>query len=204
MTLLLAYMMVREESTQNGKNLGPMEKSGKRTTCRYGRGCTHIADEAHCARYWHPAVPLAAKKPSENAFVCNECGFVCDDPRELQFHMQRKTAWSNRSLVGCHVSVLLDNRDWQDGIVTQFHKCGKHCVDFHLLQQKRWLHMLKTAFYIVQRPQIRRQHGGSESKEPEDLRSPFNSTIRNGIGEICLAPIDKWSYCEEVSLEYVA
>ena len=29
--------------------------------CRYGRGCTHIADDAHCARYWHPAVPLAAK-----------------------------------------------------------------------------------------------------------------------------------------------
>lgn len=46
-------------------------------------------------------------------YVCNECGFVCADLRDLRFHIQRKTAWSNRSLIGCRVSVLLDNRDWQ-------------------------------------------------------------------------------------------
>jgi hypothetical protein len=38
---------------------------------------------------------------------------MCYDLRELKLHMQRKTAWSNRALVGCRVSVLLDNRDWQ-------------------------------------------------------------------------------------------
>ena len=118
--------------------------------------------------------------------------------------MQRKTAWSNRSLVGCQVSVLLDNRDWQDGIVTQFHKCGKHCVEFHILQQKRWLPMLRTAFYIMKRPPARRQYGDNESKEPEKTKLAQHLSFSRSNGEQSLAPIDKWSYCEEVSLEYVA
>ena len=29
------------------------------TACRYGRGCTHMKDVAHCARFWHPAVVVS-------------------------------------------------------------------------------------------------------------------------------------------------
>ena len=119
--------------------------------------------------------------------------------------MQRKTAWSNRSLVGCHVSVLLDSRDWHDGIVTQYHKSGKHCVEFHLLHQKRWLSMLKAAFYIVERPVPPGKEGGellsSESKEADGLGGGVE-LLGLGVDDAALAPIDKWCYCEEVTLGY--
>jgi len=184
----------------------------KRAPCRYGRGCTHTTDEAHCARYWHPSAIIRQISP-EN-YICNECGCVFSHPRELKFHMQRKTAWSNRSLVGCHVSVLLDSRDWQDGVVTQYHKSGKHCVEFHVVHQKRWLPMLKTAFYIVERP---KQAHNSESKEAEEQFNHSQSnnggadaaggsfpegSVGGGFDAGVLAPIDKWAYCEEISLDY--
>ena len=106
--------------------------------------------------------------------------------------MQRKTAWSNKSLVGCRVSVLLDNRDWQDGFVTQYHKSGKHCVEFKPTQQKRWLNMLKTAFYIVERPTS--QQG--ESKDAGDGGGGLDSM---------LAPLDDkpWVFSEEMTTDYV-
>ena len=106
--------------------------------------------------------------------------------------MQRKTAWSNKSLVGCRVSVLLDNRDWQDGFVTQYHKSGKHCVEFKPTQQKRWLNMLKTAFYIVERPTS--QQG--ESKDAGDAGGGMDSM---------LAPLDDkpWVFSEEMTTDYV-
>lgn len=34
--------------------------------CRYGRGCTHKADETHCLRYWHPPVPPEAMDIGEH------------------------------------------------------------------------------------------------------------------------------------------
>jgi len=38
-----------------------MKTMQPQAACRYGRGCTHTSDEAHCARYWHPGVPLLAQ-----------------------------------------------------------------------------------------------------------------------------------------------
>ena len=124
-------------------------KTGARAQipCRYGLGCTHMADPVHLQRFWHPSLPEQRTANPEDGFVCNECGLVFADVHELQvpsrvpsaccrpfaplwppvlmrvcasqLHMRRKTAWSNQSLIGCRVSCLLDNREWQEGSVIQ-------------------------------------------------------------------------------------
>lgn len=32
-------------------------QSSRKILCRYGRGCTHLHDSCHKAKYWHPEVP---------------------------------------------------------------------------------------------------------------------------------------------------
>lgn len=70
----------------------------------------------------------------------------------VQLHLQRKTAWSNTSLVGCRINCLVDYREWCEGLVLQFHKSGKHYIEFTQFPEKRWLVMKKIAFYILERP----------------------------------------------------
>ncbi|CAM9872037.1 unnamed protein product, partial [Discosporangium mesarthrocarpum] len=119
-------------------------------------------------------------------FVCNECGLVGRSLQDLQLHMTRKTAWSNQGLVGCRVSCLVDNREWHEGLVTQFHKSGKHCVEFCSTGEKRWIHMPRTAFYILERG----RPAGGECKEAD------------GDTTEGLAPIENWNYQEDISLEF--
>jgi hypothetical protein len=85
-------------------------------------------------------------------------------------HLIRKTAWSNESLVGCRVSILVENKEWHEGLVIQFHKSGKHRVEFRTLSDRRWLHMNKHAFYILDRPVLSNLeiHDNGEVKEHED------------------------------------
>ena len=91
-----------------------------------------------------------------------------------------------------------------------------------MAHQKRWLPMLKTAFFIVERP-LTKEH--AESKEPEGTdnnssssssslasssnasgtQSPgagSNSTTADQDAIYGLAPIDKWAYCEEITIDY--
>jgi hypothetical protein len=94
----------------------------------------------------------------------------------VKIHLKRKTAWSNASLIGCRISCLIDSKEWHEGFVTQFHKSGKHFVEFRLIGEKRWLNMKKLAFYIVERPLP--NNGSSEYKD-DDVTEDAN-----------LAPID--------------
>jgi hypothetical protein len=83
-------------------------------------------------------------------------------------HLKRKTAWSNTSLIGCRINCLVDSKEWHEGFVTQYHKSGKHLVEFRVLNEKRWLIMKKVAFYIVERPsQPVGGNDGGEFKETE-------------------------------------
>ena len=53
--------------------------------CRYGLGCTHMADPVHHQRFWHPTLPEQRVSANlEEGFVCNECGLVFSDLHELQ------------------------------------------------------------------------------------------------------------------------
>ena len=60
-------------------------------------------------------------------------------------------------------------------------------MEFKATCQKRWLHMLRTAFYIIERPSVQQ-----ETKEAEP------SDVSEG-----LAPIEQWTYAEEVSIDFV-
>lgn len=68
-------------------------------------------------------------------------------------------------------------KEWHEGHVTQFHKSGKHFVEFRLLQERRWLLMKKVTFYIIERPSVVTE--GGEFKD-------------SGDHEASLAPIEVW------------
>jgi hypothetical protein len=163
----------------------------EKTLCRYGRGCTHIGDANHLKRFWHP--PPAAVKISDSLsiqYICHECGCFFSDLSTLQLHIKRKTAWSNTGLVGCRVSCFVDNREWHEGVVLSYLKSGKHCIELHNSKQKISLKMIRTAFYIIERPRHSSDALGMEVKEPEPAE---------GEG---LADIENWTYCEDISIEY--
>ena len=105
----------------------------------------------------------------------------------------RKTAWSNTGIVGARLSVLLDNREWQEGVVTAYRKPRKHCVDFHQIGEKRWLNLLELVFYIIERSALPSVMGGggSECKEADP-----------DLPEAGLALVEPWAYCEDISLNF--
>jgi hypothetical protein len=106
---------------------------------------------------------------------------------DLKHHLVKKTSWSNFSLVGSKISCLLDNREWHEGVVTQFHKSGKHSVEFQGIAEKRWIVMSKVAFYILERSQDQ----ATEQKENED--NGDKSGKENSVD--C-------DYLEDLSLEF--
>ena len=63
----------------------------------------------------------------------------------------------------------------------------QHCVEFRASGERRWLHMLRTAFYIIERAS--HSLGTEETKEPEPSSG--------------LAPVEPWTYAENLSLNFV-
>ncbi len=114
--------------------------------------------------------------------------------------MKRKTAWTNSSLLGCRISCLVDYREWHEGVVTQFHKSGKHFVEFRLVNEKRWLLMRKIAFYIVQRPPVPVRHFGSLPGGGSDS-SGLNGEFKDSSGDVSQEDA-AWVYSEDISVEY--
>jgi hypothetical protein len=98
------------------------KKSSRRILCRYGIGCTHSNDPHHRDKFFHPALPTLTKDELRTHYICNECGSAFLSLSDLQLHLQRKTAWSFKGLVGCRISCLLDSREWHEGVVLQYHK----------------------------------------------------------------------------------
>jgi hypothetical protein len=58
----------------------------------------------------------------------------------------------------------VDYKEWHEGLVLQFHKSGKHFVEFRMANEKRWLVMKKIAFYILERP----SYASNEENEFKD------------------------------------
>eukprot|EP01035_Chromulina_nebulosa_P017950 gene17950-23577_t len=149
-----------------------------------------MQDPVHRERFWHPYVPQITDEIIMTHHLCNECGAPFKDLNDLLLHLKRKTAWSNSSLVGCRISCLVDYKEWHEGFVTQFHKSGKHFVEFRLVGEKRWLNMKKVAFYIVERPQMLMDHCEFKDDDYGDIDGS-------------LAPIeDNWVYVEDLTLEF--
>ncbi len=98
-----------------------------------------------------------------------------------QVHLQRKTAWSNTSLIGCRINCLVELKEWHEGFVLQFHKSGKHYVEFRQVNEKRWLIMKKIAFYILERPV-------SEGKE----ESEFKEDETEGLAPVEVHSLSYW------------
>jgi len=197
-----------EDSIQSNKNNinKPINEKlvFKKASCRYGRGCTHINDPLHLERFYHPPVPVLDPDCIKNNYICSECGFAFSSLTELRYHLLKKTAWSNTSLVGCRISCLLDNKEWHEGEVTQYHKSGKHSVEFRTIGEKRWLLMSKMAFYIIERS----VEPMTEYKENEDGTDNNNNSNNNNNGNnnngvnTFHSEEESWSYTEDISIEY--
>ena len=109
----------------------------------------------------------------------------------------------------------------------QFHKSGKHYIDFRLSGEKRWLVMKKVAFYILERPvvHISREEGefkdDGSSSEGESQLAPIEVSSNTLYYDYCVlyvythhslpAPAstpawwylqEDWVYCEDISLEF--
>lgn len=85
------------------------------------------------------------------------------------------------------LQVLLENREWSEGLVTQYHRSsGKHCVEFRHSGARRWLVMLRTAFYIVDR---------CNSALSEETKEPDGTLNAKGLPE-------PWTFAEDLSLAY--
>lgn len=54
--------------------------------------------------------------------------------------------------MGCKVVCLTDKCEWEEALVMEYHKSGKHHLHFYLIGEKKWMHMRKTVFYIIARP----------------------------------------------------
>jgi len=190
-------------------------------------GCTHVLDPIHAERFWHPPVPveglILARNDRRNGgyaaeakggdshvmmmgmdgggsvFPCHECGLGFEDLGELRLHLQSKTAWSYLSLVGCRVSCLVDNREWQEGLVVEYLEAtGKHRVAFEHVGQSRWMSMLRSAFFIIRRPPPpppppSLPSSSAETKDPSPSPSPLSSLPSSS---------SPWTYTEDLSLDY--
>jgi len=130
---------------------GKRSNQHKRVLCRYGIGCTHIHDVYHQEKFYHPPRHNLTIDELRTHYICNECGSAYLSLTDLQYHLTLKTAWTNESLVNARVSCLLDHKEWHEGYVLQFHRSGRHYVEFRTTGERRWLEMLKIAFYIVER-----------------------------------------------------
>jgi hypothetical protein len=46
----------------------------------------------------------------------------------------------------------MEGSEWEEAVVLEYHKSGKHHLHFYLIGEKKWMHMRKTMFYIIARP----------------------------------------------------
>lgn len=166
-----------------------VQTATRKSPCRYGRGCTHIHDPSHLEKFRHPTKQELNADDIRRNYMCNECGLGYNSLAELRYHLQKKTAWSNESLVGCRISCLVDSKEWHEGLITHFHKSGKHCVEFRAVSEKRWFHMLKLAFYIID-PQLD-DNDGHEFKENDCDGEDYSYASR-----------EEWTYFENISFDY--
>jgi len=130
--------------------------------------------------------------------TCHECGVSFRELIDLQIHIKRKTAWSNKSLVGCRISCLVDNREWHEGFVLEFSSMtGKHRVSLEQLGEVRWFNMLRTAFFIVQRPLPPPLLPGGNQSEAKEVEMDMKGL------DLMLAPIEpSWTFVEDITEDY--
>lgn len=93
--------------------------------------------------------------------------------------------------MGCRISCLVDCKEWHEGLVTHYHRSGKHCIEFRAVSEKRWFHMLKLAFYIIE-PVV--DYDKNEFKDSEsEIAADVNNS--NNIQK-------EWTYFEDISFDY--
>jgi hypothetical protein len=74
--------------------------------------------------------------------------------------------------VGCKVVCLTEKCEWEEAVVLEYHKSGKHHLHFYLIGEKKWMHMRKTVFYIIARPlrPLNMEEVGEVKEEDADVK----------------------------------
>merc|ERR1711871_1479579 len=82
-----------------------------------------------------------------------------------------------------------------EGLVTQYHKSGKHYVEFRTMFEKRWIQMNKAAFYIIER--------GSNSPPLHAINNSTDEYKEGSTGnEYNKALSDDFIFQEELTIDY--
>jgi hypothetical protein len=63
--------------------------------------------------------------------------------------------------------------------VSQYHRSGKHYVEFRAIGERRWLNMKKIAFYIVERPNYQ-----SSSSNQGEFKEAETSEKNDGLAPL--------------------
>jgi len=151
--------------------------------------CTVASEEAANVQTRHSR--------SRGTLVCVECGMRFSNIKSLQQHIQNKTVWTNRSLLGCRVSVMWAHNQWYEGTVTQYDVVhGRHCVVYDDGEQK-WYHMANKTFYVVSQKE---EHSDSGSSSSGDENSSSNSATKKPENE---TELEFKQYEEPLSKEYL-
>eukprot|EP00981_Chlorochromonas_danica_P002840 scaffold549_cov174-Ochromonas_danica.AAC.24 len=169
----------------------------RKIICRYGPGCTHLLDPSHREKFWHPRVPKLNEEKIKSHYICNECGYATSSLPDLVVSYLRQLCGVSHSngvgAVGCRINCLVDLKEWHEGYVVQFHKSGKHLVEFRAANEKRWLMMKKIAFYIIERPAVPVGDASEykDSGNEHDNLAPVEETGHLTRGHVCITETDK-------------
>ncbi len=102
------------------------------------------------------------------------------------------------------MNCFVDNKEWKEGIVLHYHRSGKHNVHFYAVGEKKWMHMTKTLFYIIEHPDSETEiKEDDSSSEDLDDRVSLNilPLLTSSFHSLCRVK-DKWIYLDHISLDY--
>ena len=59
----------------------------------------------------------------------------------------------------------MEFKEWHEGYVAQYHRTGKHLIQFRISGESKWMLMKKVVFYILERPVLSQNRDENEYKE---------------------------------------
>jgi len=135
--------------------------------------CTVASDDAANVQTRHSR--------SRGTLVCVECGMRFINIKSLQKHIENKTVWTNRSLLGNRVSVMWAHNQWYEGTVTQYDTVHRrHCVVYDDGEQK-WYHMSNKTFYVVSMEKDEAEEANEEEEAEEEEMDGLTDEEESGV-----------------------
>ena len=80
----------------------------------------------------------------------------------------------------------MEFKEWQEGYVIQYHRTGKHLIQFRVSGENKWILMKKAVFYILERPILLQNREDPEYKEGEVVQEDYLAPVEVLIAKLFL------------------